>query len=86
MEMMDSSLLIIGMAVAGSVAALWIDRKDRLRVANDLEIEVTVMREAMKRINEAHNGLMAQGADNAGQIAMLTERLSILLQGIGNGR
>jgi len=84
--MMDSTLLILGMSVAGSVVALWIDRKDRLRVANDLEIEVIVMREAMKRINEAHNSLIAQGADNAGQIAMLTERLSILLQGINNGR
>ena len=78
--------LVLGMSVAAAVSALWIDRKDRLRVANDLEIEVTVMRESMKRINEAHNGLMAQGADNASQIMMLSERLSILMQGINNGR
>ncbi len=78
--------LILGMSIAGSVSALWIDRKDRLRVANDLEIEVHVLREAMKRINEAHNGLMNQGADNGAQIVMLIERMSILMQGISNGR
>ena len=78
--------LVLGMSIAGSVSALWIDRKDRMRVAFDLEIEVTVLREAMKRINEAHNGLMLQGSENQSQIVMLIERMSILMQGINNGR
>jgi hypothetical protein len=85
---MESTLiaLVLGMSIAGSVSALWIDRKDRMRVANDLEIEVTVLREGMKRINEAHNGLMLQGSENQSQIVMLIERMSILMQGINNGR
>jgi len=40
----------------------------------------------MKRINEAHNGLMLQGSENQSQIVMLIERMSILMQGINNGR
>lgn len=85
---MENSLIamFLGMSVAGSAAALWIDRKDRMRVANDLQIEVTVMREAMKRINEAHNGLMFQGSENQAQITMLIERMAILMQGINHGR
>jgi hypothetical protein len=79
-------LLLLFGAVCAAVTMVFMDRKEREKVAKDIAVEISVLREALKLINETHNQLALTQKNQAMDLGDVANKLEILIAGIPKER
>lgn len=73
---------ILGVLVTIAITMVFMDRKERQKIARDLQHEIDILREALKQVSETHNNLTTVQKNQAMDLSDLTVKLEILMQGI----